>query len=86
VGKVDTFMVGGKYSNQLRTSSYKSTPRTTCAATCLVWNDLLNKLVNMGVCLAGGADDRLSVSLWASARCNWGRLSVALRPIVVRQE
>jgi hypothetical protein len=31
-------------------------PRTTCAATCPVWNDLLNKLVHSGTCLAGGTD------------------------------
>jgi hypothetical protein len=33
-------------------------PRTTCATTCLVWNGLLNKLVHLGTCLAGGADYR----------------------------
>jgi hypothetical protein len=31
-------------------------PRTTCAATCLVWNGLLNKLVHSGTCLASGTD------------------------------
>jgi hypothetical protein len=50
-------------------------PRTTCAATCPVWNDLLNKLVNLGMCLAGGTNDRLSVTLgirkvkWGSVKC-----------------
>jgi hypothetical protein len=57
---------------------------TTCVATCPVWNDLLNKLVNSGTCLTGGADARLSVSLWESAMYNWGGLIVALRPITVR--
>jgi hypothetical protein len=33
-------------------------PRTTCAATCSVWNGLLNKLVHLGTCLAGGTDYR----------------------------
>jgi hypothetical protein len=28
--------------------------RTTCAAMCPIWNDLLNKLVHSGMCLAGG--------------------------------
>jgi hypothetical protein len=31
-------------------------PRTTCAATCLIWNGLLNKLVHSGMCLVGGVD------------------------------
>jgi hypothetical protein len=29
---------------------------TTCAAMCLVWNGLLNKLVHSGTCIAGGVD------------------------------
>jgi hypothetical protein len=33
-------------------------PRGTCAATCLVWNSLLNKLVHSGTCLASGIDYR----------------------------
>jgi hypothetical protein len=57
------------------------TPRTKCAATCPVWNDLLNKLVHSGTCLAGGTDYRLSVALCESAWCNRGGLSVALCPI-----
>jgi hypothetical protein len=33
-------------------------PRTTCVAMCLVWNGLLNKMVQSRTCLAGGADYR----------------------------
>jgi hypothetical protein len=45
---------------------------------CLVWNDLLNKLVYLGMCVASGTDYRLSAALWKSVWCNWGGLSVTL--------
>jgi hypothetical protein len=54
-------MACGKCLNKLRACSYELTPlppRTTCVATCPVWNDLLNKLVHSGMCLAGGMDCR----------------------------
>ncbi len=49
--------------------------------------EMIRGLVTRGVtiCLAGGAYDRLSVSLWEYARCNWGGLSVSLRPIAMRR-
>jgi hypothetical protein len=31
-------------------------PKTPCATMCLVWNNVLNKLVHSGMCLAGGVD------------------------------
>jgi hypothetical protein len=52
-----------------------------CHVSGMEW--LLNKLVNMRTYLAGGVDDKLSVSLWESTMCNCGGLSVAHRPIIV---
>jgi hypothetical protein len=81
VGKVATFKVCQWFllkSAKDRFLGVDPPPRTTCVATCLVWNDLLNNYVHLRMCLAGDVDDKLSVSLWESARCNWGRLSVSL--------
>jgi hypothetical protein len=41
---------------------------------CLVWNDLLNKLVHSGVCLAGGMDDRFKCVTLRICRVQLGRV------------
>jgi hypothetical protein len=48
--------------------------RTTCAATCLVWNNLFNKLVFSGTCLAGGVDYRFKCGTLEVRKVQSGRV------------
>jgi hypothetical protein len=49
-------------------------PRTTCATTCLIWNDLLNKLVHSRTCLAGGANYRFKCVTLGIRKVQLGRV------------
>jgi hypothetical protein len=57
VVKVKTFMVCCLVLlESVKDRFLRVDPRTTCVITCLVWKDMLNKLVYSGTCLIGGVD------------------------------
>jgi hypothetical protein len=49
-------------------------PRTTFAATCLVWNNLMNKPVHSRMCLAGGVDYRFKCVILGVCKVQLGRV------------
>jgi hypothetical protein len=53
-------------------------PRTTCATTCLVWNDFLTNSGTLGICLVQEKRGRVWLYLgftWCKRGLRWGNLS-----------